>query len=50
MNKTHNFVGQHLRESFPYKKLLREERLLVKIKSGSLFRYIQCEIEIPENL
>ena len=29
---------------------LREERLSEKIKSWSLFVYVQCDIEVPENL
>ena len=29
---------------------LREERLLENMKSGSLFGYVQCDIEVPENL
>ena len=48
--KTDNIVKQHLRESFPYKMPLREKRLLEVIKSGSLFVYVQCVIEVPENI
>ena len=29
---------------------LREERLSEKSKTGSLFGYVQCVIEVPENL
>ena len=29
---------------------LREEKVLEIIKSGSLFGYVQCNIELPENL
>ena len=29
---------------------VREERLLKNIKSGNLFGYVQCLIELPENL
>ena len=43
--KTTTCVKQHLRESFPYKRPLREESLLEKIKSGKLFGYVQCDIE-----
>ena len=46
MSKTNNFAKQHLHESFPYKK----RRLLENIRSGSLFGYVQCDIEVPENL
>ena len=48
--KTDNFVEQHLRESFPNKMPLREESPLKNIKTGNLFGYIQCDIEVPENL
>ena len=50
MCKTDKTVTQHLREHFPYKMPLREERLLENIKSGSLFGSVQCDIEAPENL
>ena len=50
MYKTDNIVKQHLRESSPYKLLLRQERLLENFKSGSLFGYVQNFIEVPENL
>ena len=29
---------------------LREERLLENVKSASLFGYVHCDIEVPENL
>ena len=45
-----NIVEQHLREFFPSKMILREERLLENIKSGSLFGYVKCDIEVPEYL
>ena len=48
--KTTTCVKQHLRESFPYKRPLREESLLEQIKSGKLFGYVQCDIEVPEEL
>ena len=50
MYTTDNIVKQLLRESFPSKMPLREERLLENIKFGSLFGYVQCDIEVPENL
>ena len=49
MYRTDNFVEQHLRESFPYTMPLKD-RLLQNIKSGSLFGYVQCDIEVPESL
>ena len=39
-----------MRESFPYKRPLREESLLEQIRSGKLFGYVQCDIEVPEEL
>ena len=50
MYKTGIFVKHHLLESFPYTMPLREKRLLENIKSGSLFGYVQCDFEVPENL
>ena len=49
MYRTDNFVEQHLRESFPNTMPLKD-RLLQNIKSGSLFGYVQCDIEVPESL
>ena len=48
--KTTKCVKEHLRESFPYKRTLREERLLEQTRSGKLFGYVQCDIEVPEEL
>ena len=48
--ETTNCVKQHLRESFPYKRPLREESPLEQIRSGKLFGYVQCDIEVPEEL
>ena len=49
MCETDYIVKHHLRESFPSKMALREEKLLENIKSGTLFRYVQCDIGVPEN-
>ena len=48
--KTTTCVKEHLRESFPYKRPLREESLLEQVRSGKLFGYVQCDIELPEEL
>ena len=48
--KTKTCVKEHLRESFPYKRPLREEILLKQIRSGNLFGYVQCDIEVLEEL
>ena len=47
--KTTN-VKLHIRESFFYKRSLTEHQLLEGIKKGNLFGYVQCDIEVPENL
>ena len=50
MYQTDIFAIQHLRESFPYKMTLGEARLLENIKSEGLIPYLQCDIEVTENL
>ena len=37
-------VKDHLRDSFPHKRPLREEKLLEQIRSLKLFGYVQCDI------
>ena len=48
--KTTTCVKEHLRESFIYKRTLREERLFEQIRSGKLFGYVQCDIKVPVEL
>ena len=48
--RTTTCVKEHLRESFPYKRQMREETLLEQKGSGKLFGYVQCDIEVPEVL
>ena len=48
--KTTTCVKKHLRESFSYKRPLREERLQEQIRSSKLFGYVQGDIEVPEEL
>ena len=48
--KTTNTVEQHIREHFPYRRSLATEQLLEEIKKGKLFGYVQCDIEVLENL
>ena len=51
MYETDNIGTQHLCESFPYKRPLKEERLLENIKTGSLIWLCsKCNIEVSENL
>ena len=48
--KTTKTVKQHIREHFAYGRSFAAEQLLDEIKEGKLFGYVQCEIEVPENL
>ena len=48
--ETTNTVKQNIREHFPYRRSLAAEQLLEEIKKGKLFGYVQCDIEVPENL
>ena len=48
--KTTNTIKQHIREHFPYRRSIAPEQLLEEIKKGKLFGYVQCDIEVPENL
>ena len=40
----------HIRKSFPYKLLLSKETLLTRIHEDKLFGYVQCDLEVPEEL
>ena len=48
--KTTTIVELRVRENFPYRRSLTEHELLEGIKSGKFFGYVQCGIEVPENL
>ena len=48
--KTTNTVKQHIRKHFPYRRSLAAEQLLEEIMKEKLFGYVQCDIEVPENL
>ena len=48
--KTDAPVKSYLGAIFPYKRPLSEEQLLQKIIDGRLFGYVQCDIEVPEQL
>ena len=48
--KTTNIVEKHSPEHFPHRRSLATEQLLEEIKKGKLFGYVQCDIEVPENL
>ena len=48
--KTDASIKFHPRENFPYRRPLSEEELMQRIIDGRLFGYVQCDIELPENL
>ena len=43
-------VKLHIRANFLYRRSLTEHKHLEGIKKGNLFGYVQCDIEVPENL
>ena len=48
--KIANNVKLHIRELFLFRRSLAEQKFLEGIKKGNLFVYVQCDIEVPENL
>ena len=48
--KTDEKIKNHVRTHFPYKRLLSTDSLLAKIKDGSLFGYVQCDLVVPDEL
>ena len=48
--KTTSNVKVHIRENFPYRRSLTEQQLPEGIKKGSVFGYVECDIEVPKNL
>ena len=48
--KTTSNVKLHIRENFPYRRPLTNQQLPEGKKKRSLFGYVQCDIEVPENL
>ena len=48
--KASNTVKQHIREQFCHRRSLAAEQLLEEIKTAKLFGYVQCDIEVLENL
>ena len=46
--KTTTNVKLHIRENFSYRRSLTEQHLLEGRKKGSLFGYVQCDIEVPK--
>ena len=48
--KTVDKIKNHVRTQFPYKRLLSTDSHLAKIKDGSLFGYVQCDLVVPDEL
>ena len=48
--KTDEKIKNHVRTQFPYKRFFSTDSLLVKIKEGSLFGYVQCDLNVPDEL
>ena len=48
--KTTTSVKLHIRENLSYRRSLTEHQLLEGIKKRNLFGYVQCNVEVPENL
>ena len=48
--KTNDKIKNHVRTNFPYKKPFSTDSLLAKIKDGSLFGYIQCDLVVLDEL
>ena len=48
--KTDASVKSHLRKNFPYRLPSNEEGIMQGLIDGRLFRYVQCDIEVLENL
>ena len=45
-----SFLKNHIRKNFPYKLPLSMEILLKRIDEDKLFGYVQCDLEVPEEL
>ena len=48
--KNNDKIKNHVRTHFSYKRLLFSDSLLAKIKDGSLFGYVQCDLVVPDEL
>ena len=43
-------LKNHVRKNFTYKLHLSSETLLTRIHEDKLFVYVQCDLEVPEEL
>ena len=48
--KTNDKIRNYVRTHFTYKRPLSTDSLLAKIKDGSLFDYVQCDLVVPDEL
>ena len=48
--KTNEKIKNHIRSNFPYKRPLCTDSLLGKIRDGSLYGYISCDLIVPDEL
>ena len=48
--KTNETIKNQIRSNFPYKRPLSTKSLLEKIRDGSLYGYIQCDLVAPDEL
>ena len=48
--KTNEKIKNHIRSIFPYKRPPSTDSLLEKIRDGSLYGYIQCDLVVPNEL
>ena len=48
--ETNEKIKNHLRTHYPYKRPLSTDSLLAKVKDGSLFGYVQCNLVVPDEL
>ena len=46
--KTNEKIKTHVRTRFPNRRPLSRDSLLAKIKDGSLFGYVQCDLVVPD--
>ena len=48
--KTNEKIKNYILSNFPYKRPLSTDSLLEKIRDGSLYGYIQCDLVVPDEL
>ena len=48
--KTNEKIKNQIRSNFPYKRHLSTDSLWDKIRDGSLYGYIQCDLVVPDEL